>query len=90
MNLHRGMVADNVPRLGRWFLAIGAYDAVYCQWVVPGETARTSCQAGPHRKEWKKNGRDFDSREYARAYNRLKTWKQWGKISAEEWNRQIA
>ena len=25
-----------------------------------------------------------------RAYNRLKTWKQRGKISAEEWNRRVA
>lgn len=34
MDLYRGMAAGNVPRqchnCGRWFLAIGAYDTVYC------------------------------------------------------------
>ena len=94
MDLYRGMAAGNVPRqchnCGRWFLAIGAYDTVYCQRVAPGETSRTCRQVGAHRKEREKNGRDFACREYARAYNRLKTWKQRGKISAEEWDRRVA
>lgn len=94
MDLYRGMVAGNVPRqchnCGRWFLAIGAYDTVYCQRVAPGEEARTCRQVGAHKKEREKNGKDFACREYARAYNRLKTWKQRGKISAEEWNRRVA
>ena len=94
MDLYRGMAAGNVPRqchnCGRWFLAIGAYDTVYCQRVAPGETSRTCRQVGAHRKEREKNGRDFACREYDRAYNRLKTWKQRGKISAKEWNRRVA
>lgn len=94
MDLYRGMAAGNVPRqchnCGRWFLAIGAYDTVYCQRMAPGETARTCRQVGAHWKEREKNGKDFACREYARAYNRLKTWKQRGKISAEEWNRRVA
>lgn len=94
MDLYRGMAVGNVPRqchnCGRWILAIGAYDTVYCQRVAPGETARTCRQVGTHRKEREKNGRDFACREYARAYNRLKTWKQRGKINAEEWNRRVA
>lgn len=94
MDLYRGMAAGNVPRqchnCGKWFLAMGAYDTVYCQRVAPGEAARTCRQVGAHRKEREKNGKDFAYREYARAYNRLKTWKQRGKISAEEWNRRVA
>jgi hypothetical protein len=94
MDLYRGMAAGNVPRLchncGKWFLAIGAYDTVYCQRVAPGETTRTCRQVGAHIKEREKNGKDFAYREYYRVYNRLKTWKQRGKISAEEWNRRVA
>ena len=49
------MTVGNVPRqchnYSKWFLAIGAYDTVYCQRVVPGETTRTCCQVGAHRKE---------------------------------------
>lgn len=94
MDLYRGMAVGNVPRLchncGKWFLAIGAYDTVYCQRIAPGETRRTCRQVGAHRKEKKKNGRELAYREYARAYNRLKTWKQRGKISPEEWNRKVA
>ena len=93
MDLYRGMAAGNIPRLchncGKWFLAIGAYDTVYCQRVAPGETTRTCRQVGAHRKEREKNGKDFAYREYARAYNLLKTWKQRGKISAEEWTRRV-
>ena len=94
MDLYRGMAVGNVPRqchnCGKWFLAIGAYDTVYCQRVAPGEMARTCRQVGAHRKEREKNGKDFAYREYTRVYNRLKTWKQRGKISAEEWNRRVA
>lgn len=94
MDLYRGMAAGNVPRqchnCGKWFLAIGAYDTVYCQRVAPGETTRTCRQVGAHRKEREKNGKEFAYSEYARVYNRLKTWKQRGKISAEEWNRRVA
>ena len=71
-------------------MAIGAYDTVYCQRVAPGEITRTCRQVGAHRKEKQKNGRELAYREYARAYNRLKTWKQRGKISPEEWNQKVA
>lgn len=94
MDLYRGMAVGNVPRqchnCGKWFLAIGAYDTVYCQWVAPGEATRTCRQVGAHRKERTKNGREFAYREYARVYNRLKTWKQRGKISEEKWNLRVA
>ena len=94
IDLYRGIAVGNVPRqchnCGKWFLAIGAYDTVYCQRVAPGETTRTCRQVGAHRKEREKNGKDFAYREYTRVYNRLKTWKQRGKISAEEWNHWVA
>ena len=94
MDLYRGMAAGNIPRLchncGKWFLAIGAYDTVYCQRVAPGETTRTCRQVGAHRKEREKNGKDFAYREYARVYNRLKSRRQRETISEEEWNQQVA
>ena len=71
-------------------MAIGAYDTVYCQRIAPGETSRTCRQVGAHRKEKQKNGKELAYREYARAYNRLKTWKQRGNISPEEWNQKVA
>lgn len=94
MDLYRGMAVGNVPRqchnCGKWFLAIGAYDTVYCQRVAPGETTRTCRQVGAHRKEREKNGKDFAYREYTRVYGRLKTWKQRGKISEGKWNLWVA
>ncbi len=94
MDLYRGMAVGNVPRqchnCGKWFLAIGAYDTVYCQRVAPGETTRTCRQVGAHRKEREKNGKDFAYREYARVYTRLKTWKRRGKISEAQWHRRVA
>ena len=91
---YRCMAAGNIPRrchnCGRWFLLVGAYDTVYCRRTAPGETKRTCRQVGAHRKERERNGREFACREYARAYNRLKTWKRRGKLSAEEWNRRVA
>ena len=91
---YRGMAAGHIPRrchnCGRWFLLVGAYDTVYCRRTAPGETKRTCRQVGAHRKEQERNGREFACREYARAYNRLKTWKRRGKLSAEEWNRRVA
>ena len=94
MDLYRGMAVGNVPRLchncGKWFLAIGAYDTVYCQRVAPGETTRTCRQVGAHRKEKQKNGEDFARREYTKAYGRLKSRKLRETLSAEKWHRQVA
>ena len=94
MDLYRGMAVGNVPRLchncGKWFLAIGAYDTVYCQRVAPGETTRTCRQVGAHRKEKQKNGEDFARREYTKAYGRLKSRKLRETISEEKWNHQVA
>ena len=94
MDLYRGMAVGNVPRLchncGKWFLAIGAYDTVYCQRVAPGEMTRTCRQVGAHKKEREKNGKDFAYREYAKAYGRLKSRKLRETLSAEKWHRQVA
>lgn len=61
MDLYRRMAASNVPRqfhnCGKWFLAIGAYDTVYCQRVVPGEKAHTCRQVGAHRKSGRRTVR---------------------------------
>ena len=94
MDLYRGMAAGNVPRLchncGKWFLAVGAYDTVYCQRVAPGETERTCRQVGAHRKEKEKNGSELGYIEYSKAYNRLKSRKRRGTITVEQWNQQVA
>ena len=93
MDLYCGMTVGNVPRqchnYSKWFLAIGAYDTVYCQRVGPGETTRTCCQVGAHRKEKRKNGKDFAHCEYTKAYGRLKSRKLRETISEERWNRQV-
>lgn len=94
MDLYRGMSVGNVPRLchncGKWFLAIGAYDTVYCQRVAPGEMTCTCRQVGAHKKEREKSSKDFAYREYAKAYGRLKSRKLRETLSAEKWHRQVA
>ena len=94
MDLYRGMAVGNIPRVchncKKWFLAIGAYDAVYCQRAAPGETNRTCRQVGAHRKEKEKNGSELGYIEYDKVYNRLKSRKRRGTITIEQWNQQVA
>lgn len=97
-DLFRGMVIGHVPRrclnCGRFFLLTGRYDIRYCSNVAPGETERTCRKVGAHLRE--KVTRELaaaespEVREYQKAYNRLKQRKVMGKISAEEWNEQVA
>lgn len=93
-DLYRGMAVGNIPRkchnCGRWFLAVGGYDTLYCDRVAPGETKRTCRKVGAHNKEQLKNSKDFAQREYSRVYNRLKARKRTGMITTDEWNRLVA
>ena len=93
-DLYRGMAVGNIPRkchnCGRWFLAVGGYDTLYCDRVAPGETKRTCRKVGAHNKEQLKNSKDFAQREYSRVYNRLKARKRSGAITTDEWNRLVA
>lgn len=92
MDLYKGMAAGNLPRrcqrCRKWFLAVGGYNTVYCDRVVPGTDRKTCRDVGAHEKE-KAENQKAARKEYYRVYNRLKARKQRGKITTDEWNRQV-
>lgn len=92
---YRGLALGNAPRrchnCGRYFLLTSGYNTCYCNNIAPGETKRTCRKVGAHRKEAQgKEHRTPAQKEYDRTYNRLKTRKQRGKISTDEWNTAVA
>ena len=93
MDLYKGMAAGNLPRrcahCCRWFLAVGGYDTRYCDRVVPGTGGKTCRKVGAHEREKEKQKTETASREYSRIYNRLKARKRRGRITTDEWNRQV-
>ena len=93
MDLYKGMAAGNLPRrcahCRRWFLAVGGYDTRYCDRVVPGTGGKTCRKVGAHEREKEKQKTETASREYSRIYNRLKARKRRGRITTDEWNRQV-
>ena len=94
MDLYKGMAAGNLPRrcahCRRWFLAMGGYDTRYCNRVVPGTNGKTCRKVGAHEREKEKQKTETAAREYNRTYNRLKARKRRGRITVDEWNRQVA
>lgn len=92
LDLYKGMAAGNLPRrcrhCRRWFLAVGAYNTLYCDRKVPGMGGKTCRDVGAHEKE-KSENKKTARREYSRIYNRLKARKQRGKISTDEWNHKV-
>ena len=94
VDLYKGMGAGNLPRrcahCGRWFLAEGGYDTLYCNRVVPGAKGKTCRQVGAHEREKEKRRTETAAREYSRIYNRLKARKRRGRITTDAWNRQVA
>lgn len=94
MDLYKGMAAGNLPRrcahCRRWFLAMGGYDTRYCNRVVPGTNGKTCRKVGAHEREKEKQKTETAAREYSRTYNRLKARKRRGRLSVDEWNRQVA
>lgn len=94
-DFYRGLIRGNAPRrchnCGRYFLLTAGYNTCYCNNIAPGETERTCRKVGAHRKEAKgKANRTPAQREYERAYNRLKSRKNRGKIDVDEWNAAVA
>lgn len=92
---YRGLAIGNAPRpchnCGRYFLLTDNYNTCYCNNIAPGETERTCRKVGAHRKEARGRANRTPAQvEYDRAYNRLKTRKQRGKISVGEWNDAVA
>lgn len=92
-DLYKGMMAGNLPRrcqnCNRYFLAMGAYNTLYCNEIALGETTRTCRMVGAHKKEKLKSLNQPILQEYNRVYNRLKSRKTRGMITAEEWNFQV-
>lgn len=94
LDLIRGFIAGHIPRrcdhCGRFFLLDSGYDIRYCENEAPDVPGKTCSQVGAHSKERRKSKEDPIIGEYKRVYNRLKTRKNRGQLSPDDWNRQVA
>ena len=94
LDLIRGFMAGHIPRrcdhCGRFFLLDSGYDIRYCENEAPDVPGKTCSQVGAHIKERRRSKDDPIIGEYKRAYNRLKTRKNRGQLSPDDWNRQVA
>ena len=90
----RGLMNGNTPRrchnCGKFFLLLSGYNICYCLNTAPGEIKRTCRDVGAHKKEARKEGKTPARLEYDKVYNRLKTRRARGKLSADEWNAAVA
>ncbi|HWQ77151.1 MAG TPA: DUF6076 domain-containing protein [Syntrophomonas sp.] len=90
----RGLMNGNAPRrchnCKRFFLLSNGYDTCYCNNIAPGETEKTCRKIGAHKKEARKEGKTPVRLEYDKVYNRLKTRRARGKLSADEWNAAVS
>ncbi len=93
-DFYRGLIAGNAPRrchnCGRYFLLNKGYNTCYCNNIAPGETEKTCRKVGAHRKAQELSGATPAQVEYRKVYNRLKTRKNRGKLSVDEWNAAVA
>lgn len=94
LDLIRGFMAGHIPRrcdhCGRFFLLDSGYDIRYCENEAPDVPGKTCSQVGAHSKERRRSREDPIIGEYKRVYNRLKTRKNRGQLSRDDWNRQVA
>lgn len=94
LDLIRGFMAGHIPRrcdhCGRFFLLDSGYDIRYCENEAPDVPGKTCSQVGAHSKERRRSKEDPVIAEYKRVYNRLKTRKNRGQLSPDDWNRQVA
>lgn len=94
LDLLRGFAAGHIPRrcdhCGRFFLLDSGYDIRYCENEAPDVLGKTCSQVGAHSKERRRSKEDPIIGEYKRVYNRLKTRKNRGQLSPDDWNRQVA
>lgn len=72
------------------FLLDSGYGIRYCENLAPNVLGKTCSQVGAHSKERRRSKEDPIIREYKRVYNRLKTRKNRGQLSPDDWNRQVA
>lgn len=95
----RALMQGHCPRrchnCGTYFLLLSGHNTCYCTNLAPkqrkkGET-KTCREIGAHVKETEKKGKRTPAQqEYDKVYNRLKTRKNRGKISIDEWNEKVA
>lgn len=94
LDLLRGFAAGHIPRrcdhCGQFFLLDSGYDIRYCENEAPDVPGKTCSQVGAHSKERRRSKDDPIIGEYKRGYNRLKTRKNRGRLSQDDWNRQVA
>ena len=98
LDFFRGLMNGHCPRkchnCGTYFLLLSGHNTCYCSNLAPGKKEtdkRNTCrEVGAHIKEiQKKEKRTPAQQEYDKVYNRLKTRKNRGKISIDDWNRQV-
>ena len=94
LDLLRGFMVGHIPRrcdhCGKFFLLDSGYDIRYCENEAPDAPGKTCSQVGAHSKERRRSKNDPIIAEYKRVYNRLKTRKNRGQLSPDEWNRLVA
>lgn len=94
MDLFRALMHGNIPRqcanCGKYFLLTNGFNTKYCSNIAPGETSKTCHHVGAYKKQAEKVEASPTQKAYRTVYNRLKTRKGRGKISAAEWNEAVA
>lgn len=94
LDLLRGFAAGHIPRrcdhCGHFFLLDSGYNIRYCENEAPDVSGKTCSQVGAHSKEQRRSKENPVIAEYKRVYNRLKTRKNRGQLSQDNWNRQVA
>ncbi|MEA5084657.1 MAG: DUF6076 domain-containing protein [Lachnospiraceae bacterium] len=99
LDFFRGLMNGHCPRqchnCGKYFLLLSGHNTCYCANVAPNQKkegdTKTCRDIGAHIKETqKKEKRTPAQQEYEKVYNRLKTRKNRGKLSVDEWNKQVA
>lgn len=95
----RALMHGHCPRkchnCGTYFLLLSGHNTCYCANLAPNQKkvgeAKTCRDIGAHMKEvQKKEKRTPAQQEYDKVYNRLKTRKNRGKLSVDEWNGKVA
>lgn len=62
---------------------------IACRCFFGDITICTNCTVRAHEREKEKQKTETVSREYSRIYNQLKARKRRGRITTDEWNRQV-
>lgn len=99
LDFFRALMNGHCPRrchnCGKYFLLLSGHNTCYCSNIAPNQKnvgdTKTCRDIGAHIKETqKKEKRTPAQQEYDKVYNRLKTRKNRGKLSVDEWNKQVA